>query len=154
MSKQPAKMQSWQVFHFARKYLGRSVLFGIFGRKNARTVEYWCEDPRFTHKPDDAYDPIRGTKALLELLDDQGYCDVVRSCVSYMLSGTSLGEDIDPQVVEPKPTMAEEILADYKAVARLQQGIEEHEDIEAIDLLMKEAIAEVERTVAKYRHKR
>lgn len=151
MPKQPSEMQSWQVFHFARKYLGRSVLHGIFGRKNARTVEYWCENPRNTNKPESAYDPIRGTKSLLELLDDQGHCGVVRSCIAYLLSGTSLGCDIHPQIVEPKPTIAEEILADYQAVARLQQAIDEHGEIEGIDKLKREAIAEIERTVAKYR---
>lgn len=30
-------------FHFVRKHLGRSA-----SAKKSRTVDYWCEDPRFT----------------------------------------------------------------------------------------------------------
>ena len=66
MAKEKANMRSWQVLHFARKHLGRSSLYAIFGRKNARTVDYWCEDPKYTGKEECAFDPIQGVKDLLE----------------------------------------------------------------------------------------
>jgi len=48
------------------------------------------------------------------------------------------------------PTIHEEILADYSAVARLQQAIEAGADLETINNLKKEAVEEIERTVARY----
>jgi hypothetical protein len=143
-------MQSWQVLHYARKHLGRSILYSIFGKKNARAVDYWCEDPRFTAKDDGAYDPIHGVKALLEMLDDQGHCSTVRACVAYLIQGTSEGCGIEPAVVEMKPTVAEEVLADYRAVADMQDAIDAGESIEVVNDLKYAAVEELHRTVAKY----
>src|SRR3989339_2215662 len=111
------KMQSWQVLHFARKHLGRSALYIIFGKKNARIVDLWCEDPKTTGKDEQAYDPIRGVNELLTALDDNGHTGVIRACLAYLRSGTSLDDDCLPAVTEPLPTLAEEELADYHAVA-------------------------------------
>lgn len=146
-----AKMQSHHIFHFARKHLGRSSLYVIFGRKNTRTIEYWCQDPLYTAKPEEAYDPLRGVKALLEMLDDHGHCGIVRSCIAYLVSGTSLECGVDPQIVEPHSTIPEEILADYRAIAKLQAAIESGLPPSDIDALKPEIFAEVERTCAKYR---
>lgn len=145
------KMQSHHIFHFARKHLGRSVLYAIFGRKNTRIVEYWCQDPLYTAKPEEAYDPLRGVKSLLEVLDSHGHCGVVRACIAYLISGTSMECGVNPEIVDTKPTMTEEILADYKAVAALQDAIEKAEYPEHIITLKQAAIAEIERTFAKYK---
>lgn len=150
MAKESTKLQSWQVFHFARKHLTRSTLYAIFGKKNARAVDYWCEDPRYTTKLDGAYDPIQGVKSLLETLDDQGHCGVVRSAIAYMASGTSAGSDEVPEIVEPMPRLSDEILADFRAVAELQRAIEAKCDIAGVEHLLLDAIAELERTVACY----
>jgi hypothetical protein len=148
-----SKMQSWQVFHFARKHLNRSALYAIFGKKNARAVDYWCEDPRYTAKLEGAYDPIQGVKSLLETLDDHGHCGVVRSTLAYLSAGTSAASDDIQKIVEPMSNISEEILADFRAVAELQRAIEEKLDIAGVEHLMLEAIAELERTVACYQKK-
>lgn len=144
-------MQSWQVFHFARKYLGRSALYVIFGKKNGRAVEYWCEDPKTTDKPSGAYDPIQGVKNLLTALDDQGHCGVVRSCLEYLAAGTSAGCGQRPEIIEPLPTVNEEILADYSAVGEMHRAIAGDATPHTVLALKNEAIAEIERTYAKYR---
>ncbi|MFA7346877.1 MAG: hypothetical protein WCZ86_03860 [Desulfurivibrionaceae bacterium] len=144
------KMQSWQVLHFARKHLGRSVLYAIFGKKNARTVDYWCEDPRYTGKEDRAFDPIQGVKDLLDALDDQGHTPIVRACLNFLRSGTSLEEEKLPMVSELLPTLAEEKLADYIALAEFQSAIERCRPYEEANALKKAAIEEIERTFAKY----
>lgn len=154
MPNKVSKMQSWQIFHFARKHLGRSCLYGIFGRTNARAVDYWCEDPRYTTKSEEAYDPIRGTKALLESLDDQGHCGIVRSCISFLISETTIADKSQPEIVSPKNTITEEILADFSAVSDLQRAIEASTDVGTIEQYKRAAIAEIERTVAKYRENR
>ncbi|MGV0961824.1 MAG: hypothetical protein ACOYB1_18520 [Limnohabitans sp.] len=150
MPKEANKMQSWQVFHYARKHLSSSKLYVIFGKKNARAVDYWCEDPDYTARLPEAYDPIRGVKRLLESLDDHGHCAVVKSTLAYLASGTSSCCDTDPQIEQLKPTMAEEMLADYSAVASLQKAFEEGHNAASIKQLKAAAIAEIERTVAHY----
>ncbi|KJR97192.1 MAG: hypothetical protein VR65_24900 [Desulfobulbaceae bacterium BRH_c16a] len=144
------KMQSWQVFHYARKHLSRSVLYAIFGKKNARAVDYWCENPRHTAKPDGAYDPIQGVRDLIEALDDQGHCDVVRATFSFLSAGTSCEIGKDPEVVHPLPTINEEILADFRAIAELQRAVESGAAVEEVGRIRLAAIAEIDRTIARY----
>jgi len=150
MPKNQGKMRSWQVFHFARKHLGRSSLYAIFGRKNARAVDHWCQDPMYTDKVDGAYDPVQGVKNMLSMLDDNGHIGAVRACIDFLCSGTSLDCGGEPEMAEPLPTLSEEILADYKAVSILQSAIEDRMDIKVINSLKNEALAEIERTCAKY----
>jgi hypothetical protein len=150
MPKEANKMQSWQVFHYARKHLSASKLYAIFGKKNARAVDYWCENPDYTARLQEAYDPIRGVKRLLESLDDHGHCAVVKSTLSYLSSGTSACCDLAPQVEQLRDTIAEEILADYSAVAALQNAIENSHNIASIQQKKAAAISEIERTVAHY----
>lgn len=151
MSKRTLEMKSWQIFHYARKHLHRSALYSIFGKKNARTVDYWCENPKFTNKPEDAYDPLQGCKELLEVLDDQGHCAVVRSAISFLISGTSLECGINPEVIDTLPTITDEILADYRSVAAMQSAIESGLHPDEIAALKRAAISEIERTFAKYK---
>ncbi len=151
MPKETPKMQSWQVFHFSRKYLTRSALYAIFGKKNARAVDYWCENPRYTAKSERAYDPLKGIKDLVDLLDDRGHCDLVRAVLAFLAAGTTCETGLFPQVVEPLPTVADEILADFRAVSSLQRAIEENYDLDEVEHCKQEAIAEIERTVARYR---
>lgn len=126
------------------------MLYRIFGTRNARTVNLWCEDPKCTAREDGAYDPISGVKALFDELDSYGHVGVVRSCITYLVSDTSVGVNGELELVEPRPTIAEEILLDYKAVAELQAAIDAAREAEHIVVLKNAAIAEIERTVAKY----
>lgn len=143
-------MRSWQIFHFARKHLGRSRLYALFGRKNARAVDLWCEDPRFTGKSEDAYDPLRGIKSLIDDLDDHGHTSVVRAAIGFLKAGTSLEDEYAPHVSDLLPTMSEEKLADFHAVAEFQAAIDRCEDRQEVEAKKREAIEELERTFAKY----
>jgi len=146
------KMQSWQLFHFARKHLGNSTLYAIFGKKKARAIDMWAQDPRYTQKPEGSYDPILGVKTLLETLDDHGHTDVVRSAVAFMTSGTSAAvSGAEPCVADLLPTISEEILKDYRAVADMQAAIESGLSVDFVDALKDEAMDEISRTVALYR---
>lgn len=151
MAKEKTKMRSWQVMHFARKHLGRSALYAIFGKKNARTVDYWCEDPKVTGKEERAFDPIQGVKDLLETLDDHGHTSIVRACLDFLCSGTSLKEESTPVVSDLLPTMAEEELADYTCLAAFQAAIGRCAPYQEVNKLKKASIEEIERTFAKYR---
>jgi hypothetical protein len=145
-------MQSWQIFHFVRKNLGASALYAIFGKKNARKVDYWAQNPRCTNKPENAYDPISGVKHLVETLDDYGHTDVARAAISFITADTSLAEtDNDPEVAELQDTIEREILLDYRAVSKMEQAIEAGEDVADVEQLKTEAIEEIIRTVALYR---
>lgn len=150
MAKNDEIMQSWQVFHYVRKHLGRSILYGIFGKRHARTVDLWCQDPRFTDKEARSYDPLQGIRDLFSLLDDRGHVPIVRSALQYLASETSLDYDYHGDHAHPLPTITEEILADYRAVAALQAAIEAGQTPEVINQLKIAAINEIERTVARY----
>jgi len=150
MPKNDGEMQSWQVFHYVRKHIGRSVLYAIFGKRHARTVDLWCQDPRFTDKEARSYDPLQGLRDLLSILDDHGHVPIVRSSLQYLASGTSVDCDYHGDHADPLPTITEEILADYRAVADLQRAIEAGQDAHTVNQLKAEAINEIERTVALY----
>ena len=150
MAKDTPKMQSWQVFHYARKYLGRSALYAIFGKKNARSVDFWCEDPTTTSKDEKAYDPIEGVKNLLKELDDHGHGPVVRSTLKHITSETNITIDGECQYGELLDTLSEEILADFRIVGKLQSAIEERLDPDKVEAIKDQALAEIERTYARY----
>jgi len=85
-------------------------------------------------------------------LDDYGHADVVRQAVNFIVSDTSAAIDCDaPVITDLQPTMSDEILCDYKAVAKLQAAIEAGESVECVSALKDEAIDEIARTVALYR---
>ena len=151
MSKKGDKMQSWQIFSFARKHLSASTLYAIFGKKKARAIDYWCEDPLYTAKPEGAYDPIQGVKHLLSNLDDLSHFGVVRATLAYLAEGTCAETDQEQQIQEPLSTLTAEILADFRAVADMQRAIESRQPVDEVEEMMIDAVAELERTVAKYR---
>ena len=150
MPKKSGEMQSWQFFHYVRKHLGRSVLYAIFSKRHARTVDLWCQDPRFTDKEALSYDPLQGLRDLFSILDDHGHVPIVRSALQCLASGTSVDCDYRGDHADPLPPMAEEILADYRAVGDLQRGIEAGMAAHAVNQLLAAAINELQRTVAKY----
>jgi hypothetical protein len=154
MPKKGAGMQSWQFFHYVRKHLGRSVLYAIFSKRHARTVDLWCQDPRFTDKEALAYDPLQGLRDLLSILDDHGHVPMVRSALQLLASGTSVDCDYHGDHTDPLPTITEEILADYRAVAALQSAIEAGLSAHAVNQLLAAAKNELDRTVAKYLQER
>ena len=139
-------MQPWQVFHAANKYLRPENVARIFN-KEKRSAYNWGQDPAFTEHR--CRNPLEHLHSLFEKMDAAGIGYVARSGIRYL--ETAIEDDVDLEdIKDPLPTIHEEILADYSAVARLQQAIEAGSDLETVNNLKKEAIEEVERTVARY----
>jgi len=146
MSYGEGKMQPWQVFHAARKILGANIVARIFNRE-VRSAHNWAQDPARTECR--CKSPLELLHTLFERLDAAGVGYVARAGIEYL--STALDPDVRvDEIKEPLSTIQEEILADYSAVSMLQQGIEAGADEETVNHLKREAMEEIERTVAKY----
>jgi hypothetical protein len=146
MSERNAKMQPWQVFQAARKYLGAHNVARIFNRE-VRSAHNWAQDP--AHTECRCKSPLELLHTLFERMDAVGIGYAARAAIDYLATA------VDPAVQvggikPPLPTIQEEILADYSAVARLQQAIEAGADMESVHGLKRDAMEEIERTVARY----
>ena len=148
MTKGPPKLQTWQVFHVARKVLGPGAVANIFGRRNARSAYDWAQDPAYTVQRVKR-DPLESLHLMLSMLVERGREDVARAAIEYL--GTALDGELCPNEIKNlKPTLEAEILADFRAVAELQDGIEEGLSTDQIKALALEAKAEIDRTLARY----
>lgn len=146
MSMSEVKMQPWQVFHAAIKAIGAENVARIFNREK-RSAYNWGQDPMCTEVR--CKSPLELLHTLLERMDAMGYGYVARSAVRYL--ETAIDHDTVASYLVPlKATIQEEILADYSAVAALQRAIECGSSIDRVKELKREAIDEIERTVARY----
>lgn len=146
MSEDNSKMQPWQVFQAARKYLGPETVAKIF-HKEKRSAYNWAQDPAFTECR--CRNPLELLYTLFERMDTVGLGYVVRAALVY-LSGAVEAVDEGQEIRQPLATIQQEILADYAAVANLQRAIESEASLEEVRYCQREAIAEIERTVARY----
>lgn len=140
------RMQPWQVFHAANKHLTAETVARCFNREK-RSAYAWGQDP--AHTECRCKSPLELLHTLFERMDTVGLGYAARAGIEYL--STAIDPDVQvPGIKEPLPTIQEEILADYSAVNRLQQAIEADRGIDAVNRYKREAIAEIERTVAKY----
>lgn len=146
MSKENVKMQPWQVFHLANRYLGPAAVARVFNREK-RSAYNWGQDPLCTEHR--CASPLELMHTLLSRMCDVGLGYVARAAIRYLQTAV---DEIDGSecIKEPLPTIHEEILADYSAVSELQRAIEAGLSPKTIKLLLAEAKAEIERTVAKH----
>jgi len=146
MSTEQTKMQPWQVFQAARKYLGAHVVARIFGREK-RSAYNWAHDPAHTvHR---CKSPLELLHTLFERMDAVGLGYVVRAAITYLQ--TAIDQEETPGAIkETLPTIELELLADFQAVADLKQAIDIGTDPDAVRLQGCLANEEIERTVAKY----
>ena len=148
MTKDTPKLETWQIFKVARKTLGPKMLVNIYGRRNARSAYDWSQDPAYTVQRVKR-NPLECDHLMLSMLVERGREDVARAAIQYL--ETALEQDIHPDAIHDlKPTMDAEILADFKAVAALQEAIEENAPVEEIKALATEAKEEIARTLTKY----
>ena len=75
-------MESWQIFHVARKELGDSVLCKIFSPRKARAIRGWAQDPTFTSTQ--TRNPIDRIIILLRELDHCGRGRYARAAIDIM----------------------------------------------------------------------
>ena len=146
MSDEVARMQPWQVFQAARKYLGTNIVARIFNRE-VRSAHNWAQDP--AHTECRCKSPLELLHTLFERMDAAGVGYAARAGIEYLSTALDPAVQVSG-IKEPLPTIQEEILADYSAVGRLQAAIESRADIDTINQRKREAIEEIERTVAKY----
>jgi len=146
MSYEQGKMQPWQVFHAARKALGANVVARVFNRE-IRSAHNWAQDP--AHTECRCKSPLELLHTMFERMDAAGLGYVARAGIRYLESAID-GEIEVGDIQEPLPTITEEVLADYAAVAALQQAIDAGADLEQVRILAASSIGEIERTVAKY----
>ncbi len=145
MSNETVKLQSWQVFQAARKFIGAERVARIFNREK-RSAYSWAQDPAFTeHRCKNPLDLLHN---LFVELDARGLGYVARDAVTYLASAID-DQECSP-VMEPLPTLEAELLADFSSLADLKTAIDEGEDIKTVKSLKREAVAELERTVARY----
>jgi hypothetical protein len=143
----PKTIETWQIWHAMRKHLGDQFVITVLGRRNARTVRMYAQDPRFTE--DRCKDPLQALHILFEELATYGRGDVARSAIKYLSSAV---DDLDPgDAVQPLlATVDQEVLADYAGVADLQHAINAGEPSDVVFDLVEKAKAEIDRTLAKY----
>lgn len=146
MSTDDNKMQPWQVFQAARKYLGANTVARIFNRE-IRSANNWAQDPAYTEVRCKC--PLELLHTLFERMDAVGLGYVARAGIAYLETAIDAA-DRPAAIREPLPTIQEEILADYSAVADLQRVIDAGADLATVQLYEKAALEEIERTVAKY----
>lgn len=141
-------LQTWQIWHGFKKHLGESLLMQVLGKKNARTIRLYSQDPRFTE--DRCKDPLESLHIIFSEADEIGRGDLARKAIAYLETALEDGRtDISP-AAQLLPTMDAEKLADYQKVAAFQKAIDDGDDIDLVETLMKEAKDEIERTYAKY----
>lgn len=146
MPKENMELQPWQVFAAAMKTLGRKELGELLG-VGERTAYLYGENPAYTAGKR-CRCPLERLHAMLSELATFGRADVCRAAINYLRSAF---EEVDKAPVGGiKPTMTEEVLADYSAVASLQRAIEGCEDVDLVETLAGAAKDEIDRTFAKY----
>lgn len=143
----PEQLETWQIWHAMKKHLGDSFILTVLGRRNARTVRMYAQDPRFTE--DRCKDPLEALHILFEELATFGRGDVARAAIGYLLS--AIDEVPAADAIKPLlPTLNQEILADHALLASLQQAIDSGEPADVVAGLVDEVKAEIDRTLAKY----
>ena len=145
-------MQPWQVFHAANKYLGPDNVARIWNLEK-RSSYNWAQDPAFTEHR--CQNPLELLHTQFAKMDDAGIGYIARAGIRYL--ETAIDPDVlldDPRSLDTLPTVNEEVLADFAAVALLHADITSGKPLAEIKLSAARAIAEIERTVAKVAQER
>ena len=66
----PKKLETWQIWHTMRKTLEDSFVMAVLGRRNARTIRMYAQDPRYP--VDRSKDPIEALAILFDELATYG----------------------------------------------------------------------------------
>lgn len=144
----PKKLETWQIWHALKKTLGEPLLMHVLGKKNARTIRLYSQDPKYTE--DRSKDPLEYLHIIFSEADEIGRGDLARKAIDYLQS--AVGDhsyDLVP-ATQLLPTLDAEKLADWQAVASFQRAIDECAEVDLVETLMNEAKDEIERTFAKY----
>lgn len=144
----PKKLETWQIWHAFKKTLGEPFLMHVLGKKNARTIRLYSQDPTYTE--DRSKDPLESLHAIFSAADEIGRGDLPRKALGYLATAVGESSYDMPAVNQLLPALAEEKLADYQKLAAFQKAIDDGSDVDLVEVLMNEAKEEIERTFAKY----
>lgn len=81
MSDEAPRMQPWQVFQAARKYLGANIVAHIFNRE-VRSAHNWAQDP--VHTECRCKSPLELLHTLFERMDAAGVGYATRAGIEYL----------------------------------------------------------------------
>ncbi len=129
----------------SKKVFGASRVARIFNREK-RSAYSWAQDPAFTEHR--CKNPLDLMHALFVEFDARGLGYVARDAIAYL--STAVDDLESSPVTEPLPTIEAELLADFSAVASLKTAIDRAEPVDRVKELKREAVSELERTVARY----
>ena len=142
------KMQPWQVFSAAVKYLGASSVAKIFNRE-LRSAYSWAQDPECTECR--CRNPLELLHTLFVRLDAIGFGYVARDAITYLQTAIDPEVEVGGPVKGLLPTIGDQELEDYKEIADLHRAIDAGSSIEYVLDLEKALLSQIERTVARYR---
>lgn len=143
----PKMLGTWQIWSGLKGTLTESFLMQVMGKKNARTIRLYSQDPRTSE--DRCKDPLEALHIIFSEADLLGRGDLARKAIGYLQTAL----DDSEEVKAPKallPTLDAEKLADFQSVAAFQRGIDEGLDADLIEVLLLEAKEELDRTFAKH----
>ncbi len=141
------QLQTWQIWHAMRKTIGDSFVMAVLGRRNARTIRMYAQDPRYT--VDRSKDPIEALGILFDELATYGRRDIAELGIKHLQRSIGCDETLScPDQL--KETIDAEVLADFQAVADLKESIDSGANIKDVHNLMTDAVHEIERTYTKY----
>jgi hypothetical protein len=138
-------MKSWQIYDEARKTL-KIELYEIYGNRNARMIDYWARDPRFSAEK--KRNPIDRLELLFLELAEAGRRDVALAGLRILAGkiGCFL-RDCD-EAVPDRETLLGEIVDDMPCLTAYQKALE-GDDLEEVD----RAEADLQRELAENRVK-
>lgn len=143
----PKKLETWQIWNALKKNLGENFLMQVLGKRNARTIRMYSNDPRTSEER--CKDPLEMLHIIFSEADEIGRGDLARKAIAYL--HTAIEDEFELKA--PKPllsTMDAEKLADFQSVASFQAAIEKNFNVDLIETLLNEAKDELDRTYAKY----
>lgn len=145
----PKKLETWQIWHAMRKTLGDTFIMNVLGRRNARTIRMYAQDPRCT--VDRSKDPVEALAILFDELATFGRADIARLAIEHLQAAVgSNGVVTSPDRL--KDTVDAEVIADFQAVADMQTAIALGASAEVVRAAVVAAKEEIDRTLARYLH--
>jgi len=143
------RFRPWQFWQQAKVHLGKRLVL-LWGKRNARVLRLYSQNPAFTER--DCKCPLERLWNVFFELKAVGRADVARQALAYLESAIEDRELEELFALDDiKATIEAEVLADFRAVAELQDAIDAGDDSAMVELIAKKAMAEIERTVAKYK---
>lgn len=141
------KLQTWQIWHAMRKILGDDFVMAVLGRRNARTIRMYAQDPRCTF--DRCKDPLEALAILFDELETCGRADIAKLAIAYLQQAIGCQGDL-PCPDQLKQTLDAEVVADFQAVSKMQAAIAMGASTCVVRTAVIAAKDEIDCTFAKY----